>query len=134
MQALTPTPTPNASEEVLIERKITFRNSTFGALKVFIRGHQRRTGQHLSNAAAVDIFLRAYLAAHIHPDAVAEMTRLSRPDAVRHLTRLPKEVENSCSGPDAAPGVTSGTPRTTISVDMPRSRPLLAKQTPEGAA
>lgn len=128
MQELPQTTTPNASEEVLIERKITFRNSTFGALKAFIRDHQRRTGQHLSNAAAVDIALRSYLARQLHPSAVAEMTRLSRPAAVQHLRALPQEVA------DAAPTVTSVAPRTVIVVDVQGARPWLATRDAGGAA
>lgn len=93
MQELTHTtsPTPNTSEEVLISREITFRNSTFGALKTFIRAHKRRTGETLSNAAAVDMILRAYLPRDIHPDAVKTMHRLSRPQTVAHLRTLPQE-------------------------------------------
>lgn len=93
MQELTHTtsPTPNTSEEVLISREITFRNSTFGALKTFIRGHKRRTGETLSNAAAVDMILRASLPRDIHPDAVKTMHRLSRPQTVAYLRTLPPE-------------------------------------------
>lgn len=69
MKELTPAPTPNVSQEALITRVLTFRNSTFGALKTFVRDHKRRTGEDLSNAAAVDMILRAHLARHIHPDA-----------------------------------------------------------------
>lgn len=73
MQELTQTPTPNISEETLITREIKFRNSTFGGLKTFMRDHRRRTGETLSNAAAVDMILRAHLARHIHPTAVKTM-------------------------------------------------------------
>ncbi|CDN87051.1 hypothetical protein BN948_01470 [Hydrogenophaga intermedia] len=58
MQALNPSPTPNVSQEPLITRELTFRNSTFGALKTFMRQHKRRTGETLSNAAAVDMMNR----------------------------------------------------------------------------
>lgn len=69
------TSAPEAPGEILIIRTITFRNSTFGGLKHFIRAHQRKTGVLLTNAAAVDMILRAHLSRHLHPDAVAEMVR-----------------------------------------------------------
>jgi hypothetical protein len=123
-----PQTTPNASEEVLIERRITFRNSTFGALKTFIRDHKRRTGQQLSNAAAVDIALRSFLAKHIHPSAVAEMARLSRAGAVQALQSIPQETA------DGAPPVAVVEPRTIIAADVQRPRRWIVKRTLGGAA
>ena len=73
------TTTINTSEEALIERKITFRNSTFGGLKTFIREHEHRTGERLTNAAAVDRILRAHLAYFINRRAAHEMMTLARP-------------------------------------------------------
>jgi hypothetical protein len=99
------TPTPEAPGEVLINRTITFRNSTFGGLKTFIRAHQRKTGAVLTNAAAVDLILRAYLSQHLHPDAVADMARESRPEAARHLRELRHE-DFADSPPDALVGPT----------------------------
>lgn len=54
--------TPN---EVLIERSVTFRRSTFDALKEYMRRHKERTGIALTNAAAIDRLLRAQLAEDI---------------------------------------------------------------------
>lgn len=93
MQELTPSPMPNVSQEPLINRELTFRNSTFGALKTYMRDHKRRTGETLSNAAAVDMILRAHLARHIHPDAVKTMHGLSRPQAMVALQELPSEPD-----------------------------------------
>ena len=53
--------TRNVSAEALIAREITFRRSTFDALKAFIQRNQRNTGQLLTNAAAVDRLLRRQL-------------------------------------------------------------------------
>jgi hypothetical protein len=78
--------------EVLIERTIQFRNSTFGGLKAFIRAHERRTGQKLTNAAAVDLLLRRELARCIHPEAVREMTRLSRTSGIDALHDAPDDA------------------------------------------
>ena len=77
--------------EVLIERTITFRNSTFGALKTFIRAHKRSHGVVLTNAAAVDMIVREHLARIIHPDAVRTMLRASRPAALQRLKDLPQD-------------------------------------------
>lgn len=85
------TSAPEAPGEILINRTITFRNSTFGGLKHFIRAHQRKTDVLLTNAAAVDLILRAHLSRHLHPDAVAEMVRGARPESIRHLRELPHE-------------------------------------------
>ena len=64
-------------EEILIERKITFRNSTFGGMKTYIREHEHRTGERLTNAAAVDRLLRAQLAYAINRRAAHEMMTLA---------------------------------------------------------
>ena len=79
------TTTINTSEEVLIERKITFRNSTFGGLKTFIREHEHKTGERLTNAAAVDRILRAHLAYQINRRAAHEMMTLARPEGAQAL-------------------------------------------------
>lgn len=62
-----------------------FRNSTFGGLKTFIRTHKRRTGETLTNAAAVDLLVRKALLREIHPDAVRLMQRISNPVSVSEL-------------------------------------------------
>lgn len=82
------TPTPNASEEILIERKITFRNSTFGGLKTYIREHEHRTGERLTNAAAVDRLLRAQLVYAINRNAAHEMMTLAKPAGVQSLQSI----------------------------------------------
>lgn len=66
-------------EEVLIERKVTFRNSTFGGLKTYIREHEHRTGERLTNAAAVDRLLRVQLAYTINRRAAHEMMTVASP-------------------------------------------------------
>lgn len=121
MQELPQTTTPNASQEPLISREITFRNSTFGALKTFMRDHKRRTGETLSNAAAVDMILRAHLARHIHPDAVKTMMSLTRPKTLAALQALPKEPD------EVAPAAHTDAPvrRATIINIAPRPRPFL---------
>lgn len=114
------TTAPEAPGEILINRTITFRNSTFGGLKHFIRAHQRRTGVLLTNAAAVDLILRAHLSRHLHPDAVAEMVRGARPESIRHLRELPHEdlgdsPADALEGPTRAPKIIlKATPRDSI--------------------
>lgn len=82
------TPTTNASEEVLIVRSITFRNSTFGGLKTYIREHEHKTGERLSNAAAVDRLLRVQLAYAINRRAAHEMMTLARPTGASALQAI----------------------------------------------
>lgn len=77
--------TPNISEETLIERKITFRNSTFGGLKSFIREHERKTGERLTNAAAVDVLLRPQLVYAINRRAAHEMMTTASPSGATAL-------------------------------------------------
>lgn len=72
-------------EEILIERKITFRNSTFGGMKTYIREHEHRTGERLTNAAAVDRLLRVQLAYTINRRAAHEMMTLASPTAAAAL-------------------------------------------------
>jgi len=80
---LAPTPAPQG--EVMIERAVTFRNSTFGALKSFIRIHKRKHGALLSNAAAVDHILREWFLRNLPRDAVQTMLEDSRPASLRAL-------------------------------------------------
>lgn len=91
----TPPTSPNASHEVLIERAITFRNSTFGALKHFMRDHERRTGQKLTNSAAVDMALRSYLAKYVHPDVMKTMHRQTAPHTRDALLYMPKDAREA---------------------------------------
>jgi hypothetical protein len=72
-------------EEILIERKITFRNSTFGGLKAYIREHEHRTGERLTNAAAVDRLLRAQLVYTISRHAAHAMMTLAKPEGADAL-------------------------------------------------
>ncbi|VTU21913.1 hypothetical protein SRS16CHR_02941 [Variovorax sp. SRS16] len=88
MQEHIPPATPNVSEEVLIVRSITFRNSTFGGLKTFIREHEHKTGERLTNAAAVDCLLRAQLAYSINRRAAHEMMTLARPTGALALRTI----------------------------------------------
>ena len=88
MQEHIPPTTPNVSEEVLIERKITFRNSTFGGLKTYIREHAHKTGERLTNAAAVDRILRAHLVYHINRRAAHEMMTLATPSGALALRTI----------------------------------------------
>lgn len=88
------TPTPNASEESLIERKITFRNSTFGGLKAYIREHEHKTGERLTNAAAVDRILRAHLAYQINRQAAHEMMTMATSSGAAAL-RLTSDKEGA---------------------------------------
>jgi hypothetical protein len=83
------TTNPADADEALIERKLTFRNSTYGGLKAFIRAHKRRTGTALTNSAAVDLLLRDRLARELHPSAFAEVLKLSRPAALQALQAIP---------------------------------------------
>lgn len=71
--------TANTSEETLITRSITFRNSTFGGLKSYIRDHEHKTGERLTNAAAVDRILRPQLVYLISRNAASEMMALGKP-------------------------------------------------------
>ncbi|VTU35790.1 hypothetical protein H4CHR_03748 [Variovorax sp. PBS-H4] len=88
MQEHIPPSTSNVSEEVLIVRSITFRNSTFGGLKTYIREHEHKTGERLTNAAAVDRILRAHLVYHITRRAAHEMMTLGRPTGALALRTL----------------------------------------------
>lgn len=71
----------------------------------------------LTNAAAVDLILRAYLSRHLHPDAVAEMTRGSCAESVKQLRELPHEdfgdsPADGLSGPARTPKIIlKATPR-----------------------
>ncbi len=47
--------------EPLIERALTFRESTYDALAVYVQQHQEHTGRRLTMAAAVDWLLRRQL-------------------------------------------------------------------------
>lgn len=120
------TPASEAPGEILINRTITFRNSTFGGLKTFIRAHQRKTGVVLTNAAAVDLILRAHLSRHLHPDAVAEMVRGAQPESIRHLRELPHEdfgdsPTETLEGPVRAPKIIlKATPRDSTMAAMGR--------------
>jgi hypothetical protein len=105
---------PNTSQEVLIERAITFRNSTFGALKHFMRDHERRTGQKLTNSAAVDMALRSYLAKHVHPDVMKAMHQQTAPHTRDALRYLPEDARETPA--PAAPRV--ATSRPTIGVQV----------------
>lgn len=73
-------PQPEAGE-TLITRSITFRNSTFGGLKSFIREYGHRTGKHLTNAAAVDLLVRAQLLVNLNRKALEQMLDLSTASA-----------------------------------------------------
>ncbi|MBU1361466.1 MAG: hypothetical protein KKC85_04880 [Gammaproteobacteria bacterium] len=86
--------TPNTSEEVLIVRSITFRNSTFGALKSYIREHKSKTGEHLTNAAAVDRLLRVQLVYAVNRRAAHEMMTLAKPSGARVF----QSIENKEGG------------------------------------
>jgi hypothetical protein len=88
MQEHIPPSTPNVSEEVLIVRSITFRNSTFGGLKSYIREHEHKTGERLTNAAAVDSILRAHLVYHINRRAAHEMMTLAKPSGALALRTI----------------------------------------------
>lgn len=116
----TPPTSPNASHEVLIERAITFRNSTFGALKHFMRDYERRTGQKLTNSAAVDMALRSYLAKHVHPDVMKAMHQQTAPhtrDALRYLPEDEREAPAIYSSqPPATPRMTPSRPTIGIQV------------------
>lgn len=134
-----PTGSPSANPgEILVERTIQFRNSTFGGLKGFIRDHQRKTGVKLTNAAAVDLLLRKELVRVLHPGAVRQMQELSRasgvtalqavspdstddgpPEALEAPQRRPKKI-----GLVRTPGEAQGEPRrgAVIAVDVRKFR------------
>jgi len=86
-----PVPTPAPQGEVMIERAITFRNSTFGALKSFIRIHKRKQGVQLSNAAAVDHILREWFLRNLPHDAAKTMLSDSRLESLRALHGMPQD-------------------------------------------
>lgn len=88
MQEHIPPSTPNVSAEVLIVRSITFRSSTFGGLKSYIREHEHKTGERLTNAAAVDRILRAHLAYTINRRAAHEMMTMARPASALALRTI----------------------------------------------
>ncbi|VTU29847.1 hypothetical protein [Variovorax sp. PBL-E5] len=91
MQEHIPPTTPNLSEEVLIVRSTTFRNSTFGGLKTYIREHEQKTGERLTNAAAVDRILRSHLVYQINRRAAHEMMTMARPSGAQALRFIDKE-------------------------------------------
>lgn len=100
-----------SQDEATIERKLTFRNSTYGGLKAFIRAHKRRTGIELTNSAAVDLLLRERLARELHPAAFGEVLKLSRPSGLQMLQATPSG--DSEDAPGRAPaGPESGVPAT----------------------
>lgn len=114
-------PHPNASEEVLIDRAITFRNSTFGALKHFMRDHTRRTGQTLTNSAAVDMVLRAHLSRHLHRDVVAAMHRQTAPRSAEALRSLSDDCRDVAPLTGPRPPVSSAA-RIGVDMNAPRRR------------
>lgn len=121
--------TINTSEETLIERKITFRNSTFGGLKTFIREYEHKTGERLTSAAAVDQLLRAQLARCINRFAAHEMMTLARPTGALALQQKVDPPEDLAIGaaPRALVSVMPTPPRPagrTIHVDMAPRVPL----------
>lgn len=54
---------PQVGGVPLIIRSISFRRSTFDALKEYMRQHERETGETLSNGAALDRIIRGQLVA-----------------------------------------------------------------------
>lgn len=123
-------PHPNASAEVLIDRAITFRNSTFGALKHFMRDHTRRTGQTLTNSAAVDMVLRAHLSRHLHRDVVAAMHRQTAPRSAEALRDLSEESTDTAE-PAALRSVSSAE-RIVVDLKAPRRRVIGLHRAPVG--
>lgn len=87
--------TPTAADEMLIARTITFRNSTFGGLKAYIRDHEKKTGHRLTNAAAVDGILRAHLAYHLNRRATHEMMTMARPEGAAALQAMADKAEDA---------------------------------------
>lgn len=133
MQKMTTTqPLPNASNEVLIDRAITFRNSTFGALKHFMRDHTRRTGQTLTNSAAVDMVLRAHLSRHLHRDVVAAMHRQTAPRSAEALRDLPEDCRDTAQ-PVVRPPVSS-VARIAVDLNAPRRRVIGLHRAPAPGA
>jgi hypothetical protein len=84
-----------SGDEILIERKITFRNSTFGGLKAYIREHAQKTGERLTNAAAVDRILRAYLVYQINRRGAHEMVTLAQPEGAAALQAKADKAEGA---------------------------------------
>ena len=121
--------TINASEETLFERKLTFRNSTFGGLKTFIREHEHKTGERLTNAAAVDTLLRAQLARCINRFAAHEMMTLARPTGALAL-------QQKVDPPEAAEGGAPSRPLVGLAPAAPRLSGGIIKinMAPRGAA
>lgn len=134
MKELTDIMTPNASEEVLISREVTFRNSTFGALKTFMREHKRCTGVTLSNAAALDMILRSFLAQHIHPDAVKTMVSLSRRGSERALQEAPEQDLGEQGQEVAAQSPRQGPPQIRVALPTHRRPFVKPRQTPQDPA
>lgn len=100
-----PCPCPNTSQEVLIERGITFRTSTFDGLKNYMREHERRTGVKLTNAAAVDLAVRSFLALPVHPDqsrppSPRPMIGVTMPHAPRAFAQT--QIQGDTQQPGAA--------------------------------
>lgn len=122
--------TTSTSEETIIERKIAFRNSTFGGLKTFIREHEHKTGERLTNAAAIDQLLRAQLARCINRFAAHEMMTLAKPTGALALQQKVDPPEDAEMGaePRASISVTPAAPRPPLrimDIDMgPRVSPV----------
>lgn len=141
MQDQTTSPAADA-EEALIHRKVTFRNSTYGGLKSFIRNHKRRTGIELSNSAAVDLLLRERLARELPPAAFGEVLKLSRPGALQALQATPSGDPEDASGeaqagPWSDEGATAApTPARIVSTPSSPFRIAveMPKRVPRGAA
>lgn len=89
------TATPDTGPEMLIARTITFRNSTFGGLKAYIRDHEKKTGHRLTNAAAVDGILRAHLAYHLSRGAAHEMMTMAKPEGAAALQPKADKAEDA---------------------------------------
>lgn len=90
-----------AAGELLIDRTISFRNSTFGAVKAYIRRHKKRTGIELTNSAALDLLLRDQLTRVLPFAACRELRTLTPPATFFALQAVPSG--DSADAPEGAP-------------------------------
>lgn len=122
-----PSPCPQPEDnEILLTRSITFRNSTFGGLKSFIREYARKTGKQLTNAAAVDLLIRTPLALHLNRDGLRQMDNLSTTqgkDALQSVTD--KEVTT----PDSIEVVPAKPSSSGFICEVRKTRPLTVSAT-----
>ncbi len=73
------------SSRNMIERRMTFKRTTYRALKLFMADHAKATGEHRNTASIIDWLLRRQLGNSVNP-AVREALHQAVPEGAEWLT------------------------------------------------